>query len=68
MLADWQGLVMGRAGNRPIDTGELATGRGFVFPDLGRNVRRFAHLRGLFVGKWKKYLADMRQDTTEPAV
>jgi hypothetical protein len=43
MLADWQCLFMGRTGNRAVDAGELATGWSVVFPDLGRNIRRFAH-------------------------
>ncbi|MCY1441817.1 hypothetical protein D9M71_581540 [compost metagenome] len=52
MLAGRQRLVMGRAGNRAVDVGELATRRRVVFPDLGRNIRRFAHVMDPIVRLW----------------
>ncbi|MNJ59426.1 hypothetical protein D3C77_551090 [compost metagenome] len=43
MLAQWQVLVVSRAGDRAVDAGELAARRCVVAPDLGWHVGGLAH-------------------------
>ncbi|MND74786.1 hypothetical protein D3C80_663890 [compost metagenome] len=49
LLAHGQGLVVGRAGQRTVDVGELAARRRVVLPDPRRDIGCLAHAMNLLV-------------------